>query len=250
MKFDLSVERERLLDVHLPLARKAKLSEAADDRSLSGHGEGMAWDGIRCLAAGLFDEGREVLTKARTFLLAANDRHERERGYVRGASESPRWHDLGMCTWLLDGIHDQHAFGEYVWWIEIWFEEAGKANSHIEVHLSLPRYLNAGEYETLIARFERASIGIPRTALRAKSLGAMSYVIAKQRLGLAYSADDVATSLDAFLKRNVVAWADKSFFQYIAIWMKIAHWKPGDDATRSLLKCYDYLPGVEPPKYP
>jgi hypothetical protein len=186
MTFDLSTEREWLLDVHIPLARKLQLSKAAEDRSLTGHGEGMAWDGIRCRAVGLFDEGREVLLKARSFLLAANERQERERGYVRGASESTRLRFLAMCTWLLENVHDQQIFSDSVRWMEVCFDEVYETQKHSEVHLSLPEYLNAQEYKTLVARFERASIGVPRTALRAKSLGAMAYVIAKQRLGLTY----------------------------------------------------------------
>jgi hypothetical protein len=36
----------------------------------------------------------------------------------------------------------------------------------------------------------------------------------------------------------------------VALWMKIAHWRPGDDPVATLLKSYTYLDGLAPPQYP
>ena len=77
----------------------------------------------------------------------------------------------------------------------------------------------------------------------------MSYVIARHRLGLQYTSDEIQDALDRFLKRNVPKWCDGGQVQTLARWMKIAFWKPGDDPVATLLKCYDYLPGLSPPEY-
>lgn len=52
------------------------------------------------------------------------------------------------------------------------------------------------------------------------------------------------------MKRNVAAWLDSGHQNRMTKWMKIAFWKPGDDLITTLLKCYDYLPDLEPPAYP
>ncbi len=79
----------------------------------------------------------------------------------------------------------------------------------------------------------------------------MSYVLARHRLGLEYSAEEVEKALRSFLKRNMHShWLDRGLYRRVAQWMKIAFWKPGDDPIATLLKCYEFMPEFEPPKYP
>ena len=79
----------------------------------------------------------------------------------------------------------------------------------------------------------------------------MSYVLARHRLGLEYTDEEVDKALHSFLKRNVRSeWLDRGQQTTAARWMKIAFWKPGDDPVATFLKCYDYLGDFEPPKYP
>jgi hypothetical protein len=81
--------------------------------------------------------------------------------------------------------------------------------------------------------------------------GIMSYVLARHRLGLEYSAEEVDKALRSFLKRNMHSqWLDRGLYRRVAQWMKIAFWKPGDDPIVTLLKCYEFMPELEPPKYP
>jgi hypothetical protein len=55
--------------------------------------------------------------------------------------------------------------------------------------------------------------------------------------------------LESFLKRSVPAWLELGDYEAVALWMKPAYWRPGDDPIDTLLKCYDYRPGVAPPEY-
>jgi hypothetical protein len=53
------------------------------------------------------------------------------------------------------------------------------------------------------------------------------------------------------LKRSVKpVWLDFGHATTVALWMKVAFWKPGDDPIATLLKCYQFMPEFEPPKYP
>jgi hypothetical protein len=119
-----------------------------------------------------------------------------------------------------------------------------------DVQLALPAYLDAGEYEILMRRYEIAGLKEPQSLRSIRGEGTMAYVMAKQRLGLKYTADETRSALHAFLKRNLDSWLDSGHSNAAAQWMKIAFWQPGDDPLVTFLRCYDYLPGVERPKYP
>src|SRR5690606_32321194 len=118
-----------------------------------------------------------------------------------------------------------------------------------EVQRALPVYLEAQEYEKLITRFESAGLKPPANRSRIRGQGTMAYVIANQRLGIDYDQPSVTQALDAFLFRSIPEWLGRGRFTTAARWMKIAHWKYVDDPIATLLRCYDYLPGLDPPAY-
>ncbi|HTU25843.1 MAG TPA: hypothetical protein VMF30_10620 [Pirellulales bacterium] len=78
----------------------------------------------------------------------------------------------------------------------------------------------------------------------------MAYVVARHRLGLQYSHEEFGTIATRFLKANVDRWLSDGHVRTAAEWMKIIHWNnshPPITAKQALLKCYDYLPGRQPP---
>jgi hypothetical protein len=77
----------------------------------------------------------------------------------------------------------------------------------------------------------------------------MAYIRAKQALGIEYTQVAAAKALNAFLARCVPEWLSRGHFTTVARWMKIAHWQPGSDPVATILRCYDYLPGLNPPDY-
>ncbi len=63
-----------------------------------------------------------------------------------------------------------------------------------------------------------------------------------------FSENDVKQAVYELLRRNVEKqWLTKGHHFDLAIWMKIASWKPGMSANATLIRCYDYMPAVKPP---
>lgn len=71
MKFDPPQHQEYLKELLLPRARKKDFAEALDLRLLYSFGVSILGCCIDCFLVGLFDDGRELLPKARSFLRAA-----------------------------------------------------------------------------------------------------------------------------------------------------------------------------------
>jgi hypothetical protein len=227
-----------------------KYAEALQLRCLNSFGDSILDTGVECLLLGRFAIGSELLQKARVFLAAAIEQQEIPRGYRRGGAECHRLRDYVMCNWFLDGQQDTALLKEAVRWKEIWFAETGESNK-TEVQLSLSGYLDAEEYDALFARFDAAKLKPPNKLSSIRGQGTMCYVLARHRLGLEYSDEEVKKALKTFFKRNVQPeWLDFGHATTVALWMKIAYWKPGDDPIATLLKCYEFMPEFEPPKYP
>jgi hypothetical protein len=206
--------------------------------------------GIDCLLVGEFTSGHALIQKAYSFFQAAIEHMEVPPGYSRGGTEDFRLREFAMCNWFLHKEHDLESLKEAVRWREIWFEET-KNNDKYNVQLTLPGYLDAEEYDTLFRRFKIAKLAPPKNLRNMRGEGVMSYVLARHRLRLEYSAEEVDKALRSFLKRNMHSeWLDRGQYTTVARWMKIAFWKPGDDPIATLLKCYEFMPEFVPPKYP
>jgi hypothetical protein len=250
MMFEPAKNRQSLEELMIPHARNAKFAEAFQLQALAGFGSSILETAMECLLLGHFEVGKELLSKAQGFLRAAIEHKQIPPNYGRGGTESLRLRDFAMCNYFLEKRSDCKNLKEAVKWKEIWFEETGESQK-TEVQLTLPHYLDAEEYDVLFQRFEEAGLKAPKNLRNIKGEGTMSYVLARHRLGLEYSADEVQAALNSFLKRNVrAAWLDRGLYTDVALWMKIAFWKPGDDPIETLLRCYDYLPDFERPQYP
>ncbi len=150
----------------------------------------------------------------------------------------------------MEGREDLKSLKASVAWREEWFADDKRHLDKVHVQTSLAPYLEAGEYETLVRRFESVKLSRPKNLRRIQGEGTMCYVLALHRLGLDYTAEEIAAALETFLKRSVGRWLGSGLYSDAARWMKIAHWHPGDDPISTVLRCYDYLPGLKPPKYP
>jgi hypothetical protein len=197
----------------------------------------------------MFDEATELLPKAMHFLTRAVEVDEVPRYYFHGGTEAHRLATLAMCRWLAECKHDLDSLRKSIIWRELWFNEQ-RGVERVESQFVLPNYLDGEEYDALFRRFEASKLKAPTRLRNIHGQGTMSYVIARHRLGLEYTADEVAAAIETFLKRSVQEWLSVGQAATVAQWMKIAFWKPGDDPIATLLHSYDYLPGLEPPKYP
>jgi hypothetical protein len=250
MKFDPLSDRAVLEDLTIPLAKRDTIDEAREQRALYGFGSSILDTGIECCLLGYFDDGRELLAKALSFLRAAVEENEVPKSYSRGATEKLRLCDFALCEWLVEGRNDLSKRTQAVRWKELWFDALGRTDK-TEVQFNLPYYLDAQAYETLFHRFQVTGLMPPKSLRQIRGEGTMAYVLARHRLGLEYSEKDVSRGLDSFFKRSMrSAWLDYGLRDTVALWTKIAFWRPGDDPIATLLRCYDYLPEFERPKYP
>jgi hypothetical protein len=245
MTFDPKKTRRQLKSFAIDFYRRESLAECKAAGSLNGTGWLMTSCGIECLLVGFFDVGQELLLKARAFVRASIE--YKEKPYF---TKHHRLRDFALLNWLVARSHDLKSLKESVRLKERWFSER-RTISKSEVQAALPYYLDAEEYETLMRRYESAGLTRPATLRRIQGEGTMCYVIARHRLGLDYTPEEIEAAVDTFLKRRVLQWLGyDGAYRDAAHWMKLAFWKKGDDPIATVLRCYDYLPGLKPPKYP
>ena len=111
-------------------------------------------------------------------------------------------------------------------------------------------YVDAHAYHRAMKIFAATPGLSPPKSSVVRGEGAMSYVVCRHRLGLQHSAEEFAAISAGFLRRNLDSWLGDGQWTVAAEWMKIIHWNEADppiSAKEAVLKCYDYLPGREPP---
>jgi hypothetical protein len=250
MKFDPKKTKRSLRELMIEYCRNREFSDVLENRAFAGSADTILTTAIECLLVGLFDVGKELLLKARIFLWAAIERNEIPRVYGKGLTECQRMTNYALCLWLMYGRHDEKSWKAAAEWTDVWFQESPKTAKR-DIQFALTEYLEAGQYERVIERFEWAGAKKPASLRHIRSEGSMCYVIARQRLGLEYTREEIDAATETFLKRSVPEWLGWQGREIDAArWMKLAHWKKGDDPTATLLRCYDYLAGLKPPKYP
>ena len=117
-----------------------------------------------------------------------------------------------------------------------------------EIQFTLPLYLEAEAYQRVIEIFEQSAIKPPKSLKQIRGEGTMSYVMARSRLTGNPAPLEVQDALHIFFKRQVPYWLGHGQYSTAARWMKIAFWQPGREPIATVLRCYDYLPGLERPR--
>lgn len=206
----------------------------------------MVETAVECCLVGLFSDARKLFLKARHFLQSADQRNEQSKVAVGSVFDKH-----ALANWFLNREIDLDSLRQCVDLREAWFAAQRTKPDKVNVQLSLLPYLEAESYKLLIGRYESAGLKKPANLRRIQGEGTMCYVMARHRLGMEYSDEEIAAALETFLKRSVKEWLGRyGAFSTAARWMRIAHWQPGDDPIATLLRCYDYLPDLKPPKYP
>ena len=245
MTFDPKETKRTLKSFLIDHYRRCSMADAKEHAALNGTGWGMTICGVQCLLVGFFDIGQELLLKARIYVRASIE--HKEEPFL---SEHGRLEDFALLNWLVAGNHDLKSLRSAVRSRERRFSCQPNVRK-TEVQSALPHYLDAEEYETLMRRYEGAGLTKPANLRRIQGEGTMCYVIARHRLGLDYTPEEIKAAVDTFLKRRVSRWLGyEGAYTDAAHWMKLAFWKKGEDPITTVLRCYDYLPGLKPPKYP
>ncbi len=242
--FDPQRSREELQNWTLEVFQNLSFEDAYHQKQLGYCGIPASEVAVETMLVGLIKDGKDLLNRANTFLRLSLDRRERnelDKGVI--------FERAALLDWLQYRKDDKKTPRAAVEWYENSFDAERRAPGKAEVQRALPVYLEAQEYEKLLTRFESAGLQTPASLSRIRSQGTMAYVIAKQMLGIEYDQPLVIQTLDAFLTRSIPQWLGQGRFTAAAGWMKIAHWQFVDDPIATLLRCYDYLPGLEPPEY-
>jgi hypothetical protein len=249
MVFHPADERSTLLKPYcIASDLSAKFDEVHSKRALTGYAHSMVNMGVQCLLVGFDEPGYQLLEKGRSWLRVAIDEHEIPRGYFQYATEARRLWEFSLCGWLLDGKHDVLSLKLAVDLREQYYRP--QRPDKMELGLALPTYLEAGEYEVGIKRYETIrGMAPPESPRKALGEGRMAYVMCLHREQGLYDAKEVERALRRFLRRHVPESLDGAHYSTAAQWMKIAHWDgvaSRESAHEALLRCYDYLSVAKP----
>ncbi len=145
--------------------------------------------------------------------------------------------------------HDTESYRRYAEFEDRYLSDRIVGRDKTEVSFVLSQYVDAGMFERALEIFQATPGLSPPTSLTIQGEGRMSYVVGRYRLGLQYTAAEFKAMTTKFLNRNVDAWLGEGHWSRAARWMKIIHWNDADPpiTAKDALKCYDYLPGRQPP---
>lgn len=250
-RFDREVARELLLgSTGFEWALAADFARAKAVGGLSGNAAANLRTAVECLLVGFDEPAERLLERALEWVQVAIDSGERPQRYFPNGTEALFFHTRALCNWLLLDWHDSDSFGQFVEHEDQWLANSKSGKDKTAVSIVLPTYIDAGAYERASELFRSIPRLSPPTSLVVRGEGAMAYVVSQYRLGLQYSQAEFQAIAARFLKMHVDNWLDDGHYDTAAEWMKIIHWNNSDppiSAKQALLKCYDYLPGREPP---
>lgn len=228
-------------------------SDFADAKAAGGLGSSARSDlrtAIQCLLVGFDQPARRLLKFALEWVEVAIASDERPERYFPNGTEASRYETRALCNWLLSNQHDAESFDQFVAFEDRYLADARAGRDKVSVSFVLPTYVDAGAFEHALEIFQNVPRLSPPTSSTIRGEAAMAYVVSQHRLGLRYSRAEFEAIAARFLKMHVDKWLANGHWDRAAEWMKIVHWnnaKPPISANQALLKCYDYLPGREPP---
>jgi hypothetical protein len=242
--FDADHERQLLLgpvgfDWRLGLDQ----AEARSERSMGNHASSFVRMAVQCLVVGFDDPAYQLLQKAKSWLETAIAENEIPRSYFQYGTEASRFRDLALCKWFLDGTHDSASLSRAVSLREQYFETRGA--DKVEVGMVLPIYVEAGDNDLGMRRFESTrGMSPPKSLRNVSGEGRMAYVLCRQHLDGDYVQSDIDEALQRVFRRHMDEWLNHGQATTAARWMKIAHWDrthSTESAKAALLHCYDYV---------
>jgi len=249
--FDPAHER-RLLDRHME-ARFGSWADFERVQAVGGLASSAGYaieDAVMCLLVGYDDPAVRSLQRAFEWLTVAIRDDERSQSYAPGFTEASRYLSLSLCNWLLFGRHDADSLSHFVELKDRHLEATDGGRDWREVSFSSIGFVDAGAYSQALARLSWAKLPRPASLGQIRNEGQMCEVICRNRLGEAYSDEEVAKATDQFLRRSMSEWLTTGDAHTAARWMKVVHWRQGKAGLSPkavVLKCYDYLKGVSPP---
>lgn len=246
-EFDPVDEKRHLEAVYgVPACLGRDVETWRQDRALGGGGEACLQCAISCLLVGWIDPVPELLTKAREWLSLAIQEREIPRHYFPGSTEADLHQDLARCNWLLQNEEDVDNLKAAIDWRSQYYR--GRRLDQDGVRLALVDYVDAKAYQELLALFAAARLQPPTSADGIRDEGSLAYMVARHHVAQEYSDEDIHRAIDATFRDLIPECLSEGDYSRVTRWMKCAFWQPGMNAASSLLRCYDYLPGLQAPE--
>jgi hypothetical protein len=184
------------------------------------------------------------LEKADEWIRAAIAGDERPQRYFPDGTEADRYHTSAMCQWLRGETIDAETLRLYLMFEDRYFKGLS-GRDRTEISFGVPGYVSAQAYSRVVEICENVLNYSPQSfGLRIQTEAQMSYVIARHRMGMAYSAEDATSATRRFLDRNVDRWLGDGHSVRCAEWMKIAYCDSGEceSPRQAILRCYEHVP--------
>lgn len=248
-KFNPTTARELLLGpVGIGYELNADFDSVRAKHSLNAYADSFVDKAIECILVRFDQPAVWLLEKAKKWLLAGIE--ARENPYHAADGGWAMQHEsLAQCNWLLTGVHDVESLHQAVASEDRhrsampWDEE--------EIEVCLPLYYESREHVRVCDIFESVLGKFQPNLSDIQGEGSMVYVMSLHQLGRRYTDDEIQAATQRFLGRFVADWLERGQFPRVARWMKLVYWCGEESqhaAWQSLLRCYDFLPGVDCPE--
>ncbi len=205
---------------------------------------------VQCLLTGLDEPADRLLECARDWALKAIELNEGKGRSDAGYDIYRRFQVLALCNWLLTGRDDPEHQGMAIDGLEShYLSQSATSTDRVSASLSASSYVDAKAWAQADARLTAASILPPAKLSGLRTEGGLGKIYCGHHLRGEYTEEEVAQATERGLKMWMNQLLTRGGDIRAAQWLKIAHWRPDGSLTprETLLKAYDYLPGVSPP---
>jgi hypothetical protein len=186
--------------------------------------------GAQCVLAGLDDLADQVLQKTRTWLTAAIELPE-ESTWAHGHPQGRRFANLALCNWLLDNRHDVVSLSRSIEFLEAGLVTSPRDDTSQTVGFNKLMWvcLDAGDYARIERLCEEYGVNSPPSADRLVEVephgGIFCRVLARQKLNMDYTDEEIAAYLGVFTPAFVRILLEEVSYDNLALFMKIVHWR-------------------------
>jgi hypothetical protein len=242
--FDPVEARKTLLgDLGVEWQLQRSLDNSKNQGGLSSSARADLGAAIQCILVDLVDPASRLLAKAHKWSLESTESDNEIANWMT-------YQTISMSEWLSENRQDLETRKELMTELERAINSPAIANDAVNVSLLLPLFLDCGEYERVLEIVEQTQkISEPDNLEKIPNEAQMCFVIARHRLGMAYTEEEVANACEKFISRNMDKWLRDGHSVRAALWMKII-WSNSDDSVLSpnetILKCYEYLKDCKP----
>jgi hypothetical protein len=248
--FDPEIARRILLrDGGYEWALGRKIEDSAAVGGVGSSANARLARSINCFLVNFDEPASQLLDQVHHWVSWSIEARERADKVAAHFYAGQRYETLALCNWLQHRVHDANSLRQAVNEYERHYQiKDGK--DRVGVSLGIAPYVDLGDWELCDRRLDIAGIRPPATLSALRTEGGLAKIICGHHLRNEYTPEQVDEALRRGLKMWMNRWlASDGAYVRAAQWLKIAHWRQGGGLTpkQTIMKAYDYLPGVTPP---